>query len=229
MSCKFIAILATLLLPACAAAHMALPADVAQASEELPITDRSSWSGALANESFGLGSYKVTDVDRKWDSTRSSSWSGFDKSKTTGGYAFKLSGQEIALEGECATENRSKSANLGGGFEFSSTAAKLGCTCHDTTGTAQVVLEASTTKRYQGTLNSASAQYPIVAINERDSGGTSHDPTGYRVDGGETPLGAVDVMGKGRVWLSKTLEGRSRHDLACIFAGLLLYQPPKDR
>ena len=65
--------------------------------------------------------------------------------------------------------------------------------------------------------------------NERDGGGSSHDPTGYRVDGGEAPLGAVDVMGKGRVWQSKALEGRARDDLACLFAGLLLYKPPTDR
>src|SRR5262245_54543058 len=90
---------AVLLVSACGAAHMALPADVAQASEEVPITDRSSWSGALVDESFGLGPYKVTDVDRKWDSTRSSSLFGVDRSKTTGGYAFKLAGKDVALDG----------------------------------------------------------------------------------------------------------------------------------
>src|SRR5262245_31464643 len=71
MISRITATLTLVLVSACGAAHMALPADVAQASEEVPITDRSSWSGALADESFGLGPYKVTDVDRKWDSTRS--------------------------------------------------------------------------------------------------------------------------------------------------------------
>jgi hypothetical protein len=208
---------------------MALPADVAQASEELAITDRSSWSGALADESFGLGPYKVTDVDRKWNSTRSNSIFGVDSSKTSGGYAFKLAGKGAALEGNCASENREKSTSLGGGLEFSSLVAKLGCTCSDSSASATLVLQASTTDRYEGTLKSASNEYHVLAINERDSGGASHDPTGYRVDGGDAPLGAVDVMGKGRVWLSKALEGRAREDVACVFAGLLLYQPPKDR
>lgn len=208
---------------------MALPADVAQASEEVPIVDRSSWSGALVDESFGLGPYKVTDVDRKWDSTRSSSLFGVDRSKSTGGYAFKLAGKDVALDGECATENRQKSKDLGGGWEFSSMRAKLGCTCHDSAASAHLVMEASTKERYEGTLNSGATEYHVVAINERDGGGSSHDPTGYRVDGGEAPLGAVDVMGTGRVWLSKSLEGRSRDDLACLFAGLLLYKPPTDR
>jgi len=232
MASRLIATLAGLMLCGCTAARMALPPDVAQASEELPITDRSSWSGALADESFGLGPYKVTDVDRKWNSSQSNSIFGVDRSKTSGGYAFKVaSGSEngAALAGNCATENREKSSSLGGGWEFSSMIAKLGCTCSDSSGSANVVLQASTTDRYEGTLTSASSEYHVLAINERDGGGASHDPTGYRVDASSAPLGAVDVMGKGRVWLSKTLEGRARDDMACLFAGLLLYQPPKDR
>jgi hypothetical protein len=211
---------------------MAVPADVAQASEELLITERSGWSGALADESFVLGPYKVSDVDRKWNSTSSNSIFGVDRSKTSGGYAFKLvsgSGKNTALDGNCATENREKSSSLGGGWEFSSMIAKLGCTCSDAGGSANVVLQASTTDRYEGTLTSANSDYHVLAINERDGGGASHDPTGYRVDADNAPLGAVDVMGKGRVWLSKTLEERTRDDMACLFAGLLLYKPPKDR
>ena len=229
MSVRIVLSVMMLSITACGAARMAVPADVAQASEELPITDRSSWSGALADESFRLGPYKVTDVDRKWDSTHSNSLFGVDRSKTTGGYSFKLGGKDVELAGECATEDREKSRDLGGGFEFSSMSAKLGCTCHDASASANVVLAASTTDTYEGTLNSGSNEYHVAAINERDGGGSSHDPTGYRVDGGEAPLGAVDVMGTGRVWLNRTVEGRVRDDLACIFAGLLLYKPPKDR
>jgi hypothetical protein len=221
--------LAVLLMTGCTAARMAVPADVAQASQELAITDRSSWSGALADESFGMGPYKITEVDRKWNSTHSGSIFGSESSKTGGGYAFKFVDGGTTLVGTCATEDREKSANLGGGWEFSAMVAKLGCTCSDANGSANVVLQASTTDTYEGTLTSANTEYHVLAINERDGGGSSHNPTGYRVDGKDAPAGAVDVMGKGRVWLSKTVEGRARADLSCLFAGLLLYQPPKDR
>jgi hypothetical protein len=33
----------------------------------------------------------------------------------------------------------------------------------------------------------------------------------------------------GRVWISKALESTAREQVACLFAGLLLYQPAKDR
>ena len=102
----------------CATARMALPADVAQASAELAITDRSSWSGSLVDESFGLGPYKVADVDRKWQSSQHRSMGGMASSKTSGGYTFKLASGEVELAGECATENREKTASLGGGWSF---------------------------------------------------------------------------------------------------------------
>src|SRR5690349_297812 len=78
---------------------MALPADVAQQSDELLIKDRSSWSGALVDEAFQLGPYKVSDVDRKWNSTRTSSLFEFSDSRTRGGYGFKLNAQDGALAG----------------------------------------------------------------------------------------------------------------------------------
>jgi hypothetical protein len=218
-----------LLLNACAGAHMALPADVAQASEELPIKERSSWSGALVDESFVMGPYKVTDVDRKWDSTRSGSALGLNASSTHGGYAYKLADSTQHLVGQCATENNEKSAQLGGGVEFSSMHVKLACNCSDADGSANLLLQASTTETYEGELKTASGAYHVQAINEREGSMQTHDPAGYRVDGDGDALGAVDVMGTGRAWLSKTLQDRKRADVACIFAGLLLYKPPADR
>ena len=42
-------------------------------------------------------------------------------------------------------------------------------------------------------------------------------------------VSAVEVAGKGRVWLNKSLDADARADLACLFAGLLLYQPPQSK
>jgi hypothetical protein len=91
------------------------------------------------------------------------------------------------------------------------------------------MLWASTAQGYDGAFKRAADSAHVRAVIEREGGGASSDATGYRVDGDSTPLGAVDVMGKGRVWISKTLQGRERTELACVFAGLLLYQAPKER
>jgi hypothetical protein len=217
-----------LALNACSAAHMALPSDVAQVSEQLPIADRSSWSGALADESFKLGPYAVNNVDRKWNSTNSSSLFGDRMSKTTGGYAFELAGQGVTLAGNCATEARERDTNLGNGLSFGATIGKLGCACADNAGNADLVLESSAEQHYEGMLKTSAGEYHVSSINEREGGSSSYDPTGYRVDGGDGPKGAVDVLGTGRVWVSKALEARPRAEVACVFAGLLLYQPPRD-
>jgi hypothetical protein len=208
---------------------MALPHDVTGVSDELPITGRSAWSGALADESFGMGSYRVADVDRKWNSTSRSSAFGFDASRTQGGYGYKLKSQGAELTAGCATEQREKSANLGGGLEFSKLVAKLGCFCADDRSEASLAIDASTTAEFAGVVKGADYSYRITAITERENGRMrSHDPLGYRVDG-EGPVAAVGVVKPGRVWLSKTLPERTREELACLFAGLMLYEPPKDR
>jgi len=46
---------------------------------------------------------------------------------------------------------------------------------------------------------------------------------------GPQPVGAVEVAGKGRVWLNRALEPAARADMACLFAGLLLYQAPRKK
>jgi hypothetical protein len=229
MTPRSAAALACLTLGACSAAHMALPADVAQVSEQLPIVDRSSWSGSLADETFKLGPYAIQKVDRKWNSTQSSSMFGERMSNTTGGYTFELSGEALTLAGTCATEARERNTNLGNGFSVGATFAKLGCGCSDSAGSADLVLDSSATQHYEGMLKSSAGEYHVSSINEREGGSSSYDPTGYRVDAGDGPKGAVDVLGTGRVWLSKALEARQRAEIACVFAGLLLYQPPRER
>src|SRR4051794_29736525 len=69
-------ILLCLFATACAPVRMAVPSDVGSASDEIPISDRSSMSGALVDESFKMGPYKVVDVSRKWNSSSKSSFLG---------------------------------------------------------------------------------------------------------------------------------------------------------
>jgi len=208
---------------------MAVPVDVTNVSEELPIKNRSAWSGALADESFELGSYRITEVDRKWNSTRSTSLFGFDQSRTQGGYGYKLVSGATTLSAGCTTEASQSGQNLGGGLEFSKLVAKLGCFCANDRGEASLTVGASTTDQFTGEVKGADYSYRVTAIAARQNGRmASRDPLGYRVDG-EGPMGAVGVVKPGRVWLAKSLPPRVHEELACLFAGLMLYEPPKER
>ena len=59
---------AALLALGCGHVGMAVPPKVAETSEVLEVTDRSSWTGGLTDEGFKLAKYSVKEVDRDWQS-----------------------------------------------------------------------------------------------------------------------------------------------------------------
>jgi len=209
-----------LLCSGCAANQMALPNDVASVSEQLPITERSSWSGALVDESFKLGRYAVSDVSREGSTTHTTRLYGETKDKV-GGYSYKLSGLGESLSGKCVTEDIKRGLSLGDGLSMSDTNQSISCMCSDGRASAELFLAPQGAVQV-GKLKTSSRELRASSVNATDAG-NSYEPTGYRVDGSE-PVGAVDIMGTGRVWLNKGLEGRERADVACVFAGLLLYK-----
>ena len=76
-------------------------------------------------------------------------------------------------------------------------------------------------------METSAGNYAIVALYDREGTLSDGEPSGYRVDG-EGPLGAVEVLKPGRVWLAKSVAVAERAELACLFAGLMLYMPPRD-
>jgi hypothetical protein len=209
---------------ACTPARMAVPKDIGVSSDEIAISERSGMSGALANESFKMGQYQVVDVSRKWNSGTTFAAGGFSSGSTTGGYTFGLKAPNAAYNGKCASQLEEKSMGLLGGT-FGKQKTNVLCEC---TGPAPVSLSlrADTTSHYQGTLSARNANFTVEGVYQDETGGSRSSPLGYQVRSAET-VGAVEVAGKGRVWLSKGLDDDTRVQLACVFAGLLLYQPPE--
>ncbi len=213
------------------ASQMVVPADVSGGLEVIAVTDRSIWSGALADESFNLGPYKVTDVDRDWDISKSNSVSvsdfKFSSGKTEGGYAYRFKTPGGRMNGQCLTEAKDTVFSVSS-VDFQSRVARLSCICNQSgTEVARVMLAADISAGYKGTLTANGQQYRVESINEREGGFSSGDPTGYRVDD-DQPTGAVEVLNPGRIWLARNLEEPQRARLACIFAGLMLNLPPTD-
>jgi hypothetical protein len=220
--------LLALALAGCSTPHMMVPPEVAHDSEVVPATGRSSMSGALANESFKLGKLSIEDVDRKWDSGSSLSVLGFSKDNTEGGHSYKVTGAGAPLAGGCVTEKGSKSLSLGSGMSVGTSFAKLGCSCKGEGEPTKVVIAADDNGRYDGELKTRSGSYRVSAINEAQGMISNGQPAGYRVDG-DSPRGAVEVLKPGRVWFAKDLSDDERNDLACLYVGLMLYMPPRER
>jgi hypothetical protein len=201
----------------CTTPRMAPPADIAQASEVLPVSNRSRASGSFVNEGFKLGNYDVVDVDRKWNSTESGGIGPWSKETKTTGFSFALASNGKKLPGKCSSESRSQ--GLGG---FSWGKLKIACLCQGEAGGAEVLMtDAGRTLRMGG------KEYKLEPINTIEGGGTQSNPTGFRADGDE-PLGAVEVVHPGQVWLKKGLDDATRAQTTCAFAGLMLYKAPSD-
>jgi hypothetical protein len=186
----------------------------------LPVRDYTTASGVLVDESFQIGPFAVSDVDRNWNGH---SFGPFHIKSKVAGYAFQFGGRGATLQAWCSTQARDPS--FSDGFVNWRLHGRLGCTCADGAGRASLVLEGSATDHYVGTLRTTAAAYRVQSIHNE----TLRTPTGYRLDrvADQSAQGAVDVMGPGHVWLNRSIEPRERAELSCIAAGLMLYRPPQ--
>ncbi|HEX3776489.1 MAG TPA: hypothetical protein VHV51_18585 [Polyangiaceae bacterium] len=209
------------LVSACAGPRMAPPADVAGASDVLAVSDRSRASGAFVNEGFKLGPYTIADVDRKWDSSSGLSVGPWGKESKTTGFSFTLANGDAKLKGKCESELKQQSIlGLGGSFDWGSTT--IACSCEGGADKASLVLSKDANK-----LSIGSTDYPIQQIHSVQGGGDQSSPSGFRADA-DGPVGAVEVLYPGQIWLKKGLDEPTRSNLSCLFTGLMLYKPPSD-
>lgn len=205
----------------CAAPKMAVPASVAKTSEVFAATDRSSWSGALANEDFRLGRYAVQAVDRDWNSGSGFSVGPFADRKATTGFSYQLAGGGRPLKGSCASETKEQSVALVESSEISWGSTTLACSCEGGGEAATL-----TWSKAASELTVSGTTYELEPIYQTDDGGRASEPVGFSARAGGF-LGAVEVSRPGRLWLDKELDPTTKAQASCLFVGLMLYQPPK--
>lgn len=90
-----------------------------------------------------------------------------------------------------------------------------------------VIVDAGSGGDYKGVLTTSVSGYEVKSVFENHRGGTEDTPTGYRMDG-EAAVGAAEVTHPGRIWLDKRFGDDERAEVACLFVGLMLYQPKQD-
>jgi hypothetical protein len=214
----------------CAGPRMLPPGDVAKGSQVLEVADRSSMSGSLVDESFKLGSFAVTDVDRDWNKKSGFSVGGYSNDTTTTGYSYKVKGSGGAWDGSCASSAKKQGvAVLGGSVDWGKTS--ITCECKQGGSTVSLVLKSDSpdsSKGSSGELTAGDARYKVAPVNETDKSNLGSSPAGFRYDGDEGSVGAVEVLRPGRVWLNSRLPEPQRLPVACVSAGLMLYVPPSD-
>jgi len=232
--CKKIVILVlfVVLLGGCTTtAQMDVPEDIREVLDVTNASNRSSWSGLLAREAFSLGAYQITDVDRNWDSTFERSGSGFGirytSGKTDGGYSYKFDTAKGPMSGQCLTESKERRYEVGD-FGYLNYVGKLECACQQAeTRVSLVTIQTNEDELgYSGSLRANGQRYNVESINGSIRG-INIGAQGFRVDGNQ-PVGAVEILHPGRIWLARTLNPSERSNLACAFVGLMLYSPDRD-
>ena len=209
----------------CSPQRMAAPVDLEPHSDSLEVVNRSSFSGGLVDESFDVGEYQVTDVDRNWDVTSSFGVPGYSEGHTTGGYSYSLRASGGDWSADCAMDSDYADAELREGVTLSYRFSQFACSCNWGKNQATLLIDNSGSASVAH-LNTDSARYELTPLYDLEGGGTTSDPAGFRADNASSSLGAVDVLKPGHMWLDTGLSETERAETACLFAGLMLYQAP---
>lgn len=207
----------------CAGPRMVPPSDVAADARVLDTKDRSQAVGMLADESFTLDQYAVTDVDRNATKKSSFSVGGYGKSSTTTGYTYNFAAGSNKFKAGCGSVTKSKSVSLGGGGSVDWGNTKITCEC----GEAKLELEGRG-ETVTGSVSLGEQSYALTPVQETDKSSFGSGPAGFRADFEGKPRAAVETLYPGRVWLSPGVEGPEAEQLSCLFVGLMLYVPPRE-
>lgn len=210
---------------ACTPMRMGVPADLAQQSDLIQVTDRSRMSGALANESFKMGPYEIANVDRKWNSSSSGSILNYSANEAKTGYAFTFKTAQGEAKAQCGSKANQKNTSVMG-FDITTSQDDIGCACEGPGASSKIQLSAGNGDALQGAVATRGGNLTAAAVMRFSNGSRSSTPVGYEFRA-QNVVGAVELAHPGQLWISKSLDEQARADVACLAAGLLLYMPPK--
>ena len=215
--------------------RMQPPRDLVGVTEVLEVAGGSQFGrGLFTSESFDLGPYRVSDVNRDWSHVRGATrdvwFFGGRKLETrsVGGFSFAFGTAEGPLAGVCETAVLSETYEFGS-WSVGEDARSMGCEC--ARGASVVsslfVVDSGAGTQWDGWLKLGGTQYQIEAQHRLEGNTTSAGPAGYRLDGpAPPPLGAIDIMHPGRVWLHERLSEEDRAAAGCAAAAILLEPKP---
>ncbi len=212
----------------CTPIRMSVPPQLQDQGISLPV-ERSLWRGALVKEDMNFGDYQVHHVERDWtDKQGINTWIG-GQVEATQRYRFHLQQNNAqSLEGRCFVSGKKTSIRPLAALRISSQQEALLCAFQQPRETAsrwklnirtegdiaaQGWLEIEDTRiRIQANHSIAGSSFPLA------------QPSGYvfRLEG--QVIAAVEILGKGTIWLSKNLPASYREPIATASAALLLHQ-----
>ena len=218
-------LLAPLFLMACASPRLVPPSDVADGLV-LDAKDRSGATGLFADESFGLGPYRVDKVKRKWEQSSSVDMGNYDQRKTTTGYSYQMTGGAVPWKGVCEVSRNAQKTKTVFGISMIEADLVLNCECTGGAQAARLQLQALPGAKITGTVTPAGQDYAITPLANWPLSQLDQAPGGYRIDGTDGARGALEAR-PGRIWYTSKLPEAEREPATCALVGLMLFIEPK--
>ena len=211
----------------------AIPPDVPRELAPIPVTNRGAFTGSWANESFNLGPYRVTDVDRRTNISTGVQVaghvdSGFRSDNARGGYSYAFLTVNGPIRGECSTEVGQQRLKLAG-YNNDANDGRLGCRCVGGGLDAEAAI-AGPGAAWTGPGNLHGWPTMLRAVDRYTNGSYATLPLAIDVRAPDGHLlAAVELKRPGTVWFSPSLDAQTHAELGCLMAGYLLFETPKSQ
>ncbi|MEE9543918.1 MAG: hypothetical protein V3V95_09080, partial [Thermodesulfobacteriota bacterium] len=211
----------------------ALPDNMESASSKMTVDGRRGLKAF--NSTMNFGPYNVTNIHKGWTRGEGFSILGFGSSKAKQKYEFSIgeSGSPV-WNVQCASGAKWKKLKgfLGEGITTEFGVNKQLICIMEQVGTnelARLVMKQTRKELVmEGVMTAGGNKIDISVIYKVEGSPFKlSDPTGYtfHIDG--RPVGAVEVMNAGTVWLNNSVGPETRTALASASAVLLMYQDIK--
>jgi hypothetical protein len=219
-SSRHLTVLLPVLLAACTTTRMATPPDLIGA-DVLDVSNRSGAAGTFVDESFNVGPYRVSKVDRGSHITTTSSVGGFTRERGRQGFGFRFIGEQT-WQGRCDLNSRDTVLRSKQALFVADSHAQLDCRCTNGRQSVQLKLDDNWHPLQGDMMLCDGVHYGLRQEGFAD--GLRSRALGYRVEGADDhAVAAVEVQYPGRIWRQPNLPAEQREPQACLLGALMIY------
>ncbi|WP_440617805.1 hypothetical protein [Cysteiniphilum sp. 6C5] len=228
-----VGIFLNIMLSGCAA-HMAMPTNLQNNSTKIPVEGRAF--SAFTSE-FNFGKYHITNIHRGWTKTSTTTILGYSSSKAEQKYEFSIgeSGANlwaVKCVSDASWDHTALEGFLGGKLSLESYSnPQLVCRIrgYNNTELATIIMsQPYGSNTLQGVIADGKTNIDILGTDKFSTSPLSlGQPTGYVFSINGDPVGAVEVINSGNVWIGKATTQEVKSSIAAASAAMLLYQDLK--
>ena len=208
---------------------MAVPPEVGENKTVYPV-DRPSFTSAIGSQTYTFGPFTADDVDRGVTSTNSMKLGAYNTSKEKKEFSFVIEGLSNGpLAAKCEGGEAKKGVSFGGG-EIAKASTTLSCSFTDNAGNSAGLLEIAMAEDGEegarlGQIEIGGVTIDISMTKKQEGNSLSRGgPTGFFFEADGESIGAVDVLGKGIVYVGNGLDDATRFGVASAATVLLIFQ-----